>query len=219
MRAVDSDAVWCAIDEQRRRTADLLESLSEQQWRVPSLCPGWTVRDVAAHLTLQEQGVRDVLRLVVRHPGDLRGVNHLIRVSARRKAARPVEVLVAQIRATVGSRRHNVGVTPLDTLTDVLVHSQDIALPLGRDLPLSLRAAATAADRVWSCLGTRKARVFGDLSVRGLELTATDTPWSAGVGPQVRGPITALLLLLTGRPAALPLLGGAGVERLRLSPP
>jgi uncharacterized protein (TIGR03083 family) len=48
---MDKDAVWAAIDSQRLRTADLLEGLSEEQWRHPSLCDGWTVRDVAAHLS------------------------------------------------------------------------------------------------------------------------------------------------------------------------
>ena len=53
--------VWSAIDDQRRRTADLLDQLSEEEWRHASLCPGWTVRDVAAHLTLQELRIGDVL--------------------------------------------------------------------------------------------------------------------------------------------------------------
>ena len=36
--------------------AGLLADLSEREWRRPSLCDGWTVRDVAAHLTLQQLG-------------------------------------------------------------------------------------------------------------------------------------------------------------------
>ena len=54
--------------------------------------------------------------------------------------------------------------------------------------------------------------------LRGLRLTATDTDWSAGQGAELRGPIQAVLLLLTGRTAAaLPQLDGSGVARL-LSP-
>jgi hypothetical protein len=45
---MNDDEVWAAIDLQRRRTADLLEQLSDEEWRQPSLCRGWTVRDVAA---------------------------------------------------------------------------------------------------------------------------------------------------------------------------
>jgi hypothetical protein len=51
--------------------------------------------------------------------------------------------------------------------------------------------------------------------MQGFRLTATDTTWSVGNGPEIQGPIAAILLLLTGRPAALPRLSGAGAESLR----
>ena len=44
---------------------------------------------------------------------------------------------------------------------------------------------------------------------------AGDAPWAAGQGREVSGPIGALLLLLTGRPAALPQLSGPGAAGLR----
>lgn len=207
--------VWSAIDDQRRRTADLLEQLSEEEWRQPSLCRGWTVRDVAAHLTLQELRIGDVVATVIRHPGTLGGMNRMIRLSARHKADQPVEQLIGELRATVGSRRSNVGLTNMETLIDILVHSQDIAIPLGRDLEMSTSAAAVAASRVWSQLGTGTARVFGDVGVQRFRLVATDATWCEGNGPEVRGPISAILLLLTGRLAALPRLTGAGADELR----
>lgn len=30
--------------------ADMFAGLDDEQWRTPSLCEGWTVREVAAHL-------------------------------------------------------------------------------------------------------------------------------------------------------------------------
>jgi uncharacterized protein (TIGR03083 family) len=45
--------VWTAIDDQRRALVRLFEDLSEKEWRQPSLCDGWTIRQVAAHLALQ----------------------------------------------------------------------------------------------------------------------------------------------------------------------
>jgi hypothetical protein len=55
----------------------------------------------------------------------------------------------------------------------------------------------------------------------GFRLTATDTPWSIGDGPEVQAPIAAILLLSTGRLAALPQLSGPGAAGLtaRLSTP
>jgi hypothetical protein len=49
----------------------------------------------------------------------------------------------------------------------------------------------------------------------GYRLVADDVPWAAGQGRQISGPIGALLLLLTGRPAALPQLSGPGADDLR----
>ena len=103
----------------------------------------------------------------------------------------------------------------LETLIDILVHGQDIAIPLERDLQMATSASATAASRVRSQLGTGTGRVFTDIGVQRFRLTATDTTWCEGDGPEVRGPIGAILLLLTGRWAALPRLAGAGADELR----
>jgi uncharacterized protein (TIGR03083 family) len=191
------DEVWRAIDAHRTALAAELGRLTEAEWRTPSLCDGWTVRDVAAHLTLQELGVRDVVADFARHPA--LGMNRVIRDAARRRAELPAEELVARIRASAGSRRHNVGVTPRETLVDVLVHSQDITVPLGRPLPLPPAAAAEAASRVWA----RGWPWYPRKRFAGFRLRATDVDWAAGEGRPLEGPVDAILLLLTGRPAAL----------------
>jgi hypothetical protein len=49
----------------------------------------------------------------------------------------------------------------------------------------------------------------------GYRLAATDEAWSAGEGQEVARPIAALLLLLTGRPAALDRMSGPGAAKLR----
>ncbi|MFD4438137.1 maleylpyruvate isomerase family mycothiol-dependent enzyme [Bacillus safensis] len=210
-----ADELWAAIDDQRLRTADLLATLSDAEWRRPSLCEGWTVRDVAAHLTLQQLGVGDVIRFTIRHPGTLGGLNRMIREQARVQAVMPPEAMVAEIRGMVGSRRHNVGVTPEETLVDILVHGQDIAVPLGLVLEMSIAATVFASSRVWSYGGRGKAKVFTHVPLGDYRFTATDADWSAGSGPAISGPIAAILLLLTGRPALLDRLSGDGLPALR----
>jgi uncharacterized protein (TIGR03083 family) len=213
---VNDNELWAAIDLQRHRTADLLEQLTDAEWQHASLCEGWTVRDVAAHLTLQQIGLLDALRMLPRYRGSL---NRLIQDAAVAKAALPVDQLIAEIRAMVGSRRHNLGVTSRDTLIDTLVHGQDIARPLGRELPMPTDAAATAATQVWATLGTAKAKVFHRIPWQGTRFTATDTDWSVGAGREVRGPIAAILLVLTGRHTALDDLSGDGARAIRASLP
>lgn len=213
---MNEDEVWAAIDTQRLRTVDMLESLSAGEWAHASLCEGWTVRDVAAHLTLQQISLGDGLRMAMRHPGS---INHMNRENSRARAGLPTERLIADIRGMVGSRRHNFGLTELETLIDIVVHGQDIAIPLSRELEVDPQAAAAAATRAWSDHLTRrgrwKMRVFRSVPYEGYRLTATDTEWSVGEGPEIRGPILSILMLLTGRLVCLPQLTGEGAIALK----
>ena len=127
--------VWTAIDDQRRALVHLLEDLSEKEWRQPSLCEGWTVRQVAAHLALQNTTWSAMPRVVldlIRHGG----MNGAIHAMACRHAELPVEVILGEIRGRIGVWRPLPAVTFRETAIDYLVHGQDIAVPLGRTLPM-----------------------------------------------------------------------------------
>jgi hypothetical protein len=110
----------------------------------------------------------------------------------------------------VGSRRTAPFITALEPMIDVLCHAQDIARPTGRAYPMPAAAAAAAADRVWGMPFPFQAQ----RRLRGFELVATDAPWRAGRGARVEGPISALLLLVSGRPAAMADLTGPGAAKL-----
>ena len=118
---------------------------------------------------------------------------------------------MADLRAHAASRKVPVVSNDRNVLFDVLVHGQDIAIPLAVDLSMPLEAAADGASRVWS-MGWP---FWAKRRLRGMRLTATDAAWSVGAGAEIRGPIRGLLLLLTGRTgAAAPLLSGEGVTYL-----
>jgi uncharacterized protein (TIGR03083 family) len=202
------DEVWRAIDAERASLADLLDSLAEQEWEVPSLCAGWRVRDVAAHLTLAQMRPLPAVVAAVRARGNF---NRMVHDSAVRQARRlPVLQYAPRLRAMAGSRRKAPGVSHLEPLIDVLVHGQDIAIPLGRSRPMPVGTAAAAADRVWPSLFPWRA----ERKLNGFRLAATDCSWSAGDGLLVEGPIGAILLLLTGRQAGLARLSGPGAREL-----
>ena len=202
--------VWTAIDDHRRALVRLLEGLSEEEWRQQSLCAGWTVRQVAAHLALQNTTWSAMPRAV---PGLIRhgGVNGAIHAMACRHAELPAEVIIAEIRDRIGVWRPLPTVTFRETAIDYLVHGQDIAVPLGRTLPMAPGLAVIAADRVWASPRMFHARK----KLAGYRLVADDVPWAAGQGHEICGPIGALLLLLTGRPAGLRDVSGPGAARLR----
>jgi uncharacterized protein (TIGR03083 family) len=210
---MNRDEAWQTIDDERLSLANLLDDLSAQEWETPSLCAGWRVRDVAAHLTLAHTGLLSAFGWMLRARGDF---NRMIRDSAVKQAELPVERYGVLLRGMAGSRKKAPGITHFEPLIDILVHGQDIAIPLDRPRSMPAEAAATAATRVWSMGWPFRA----ERTLNGLELVASDHPWSAGRGLRVEAPIAAILLLLTGRRAALPQLSGPGATELdaRLSP-
>lgn len=207
---MERDEKWAVIADQRRVLADLLDGLAAEEWERSSLCAGWRVKDVAAHvaLTPQSPGLLRILGLGLRARGDFDALNRDLAIA---HADRPCADLVAELRGLAGSRR-KPAITTLDNLLfDTVVHVQDVAVPLGRAVAMPPAAAREGAERVWRMGWPFWAR----RRLRGLRLSATDVDWTAGEGAEVRGPVSALLLLLTGRTGtALPHLDGAGARRL-----
>ncbi|MGW2237075.1 hypothetical protein [Streptomyces sp. NPDC001759] len=104
-------------------------------------------------------------------------------------------VIVGHLRSVVGSRRTAPLTTPRESLLDVVVHGQDIALALGRVREVPPPAARDAAERVWTMRFPPR-----PWPLPGKRLVATDIAWTRGAGEEVRGPIAGLLLLPAGRP-------------------
>jgi uncharacterized protein (TIGR03083 family) len=202
------------VEAERLALADLLDTLSDPEWSVRSLCAGWSVREVVAHLTLANREFAATVLRLVRARGDF---DRVTAEMARERAVRfsPAE-LVAQLRESAGEMRRFPMSGPLDPLTDILVHGQDIARPLGRHHPMRPDLAGEVLQHVWKSFfyGARK-------RFAGLRFVATDVDGSVGDGAQeVHGPAGALLLIVTGRAAGLTDLTGDGVVEAtaRLAP-
>lgn len=204
---MDVDTSWRTIDEHRLLVADLLAGLDETELATPSLCAAWTVRDVGAHLAMAATaGAREIAGALVRGRGSFDG---MIREATLARGRRSPERIVADLRGVHGSRRLAPGTVWRDPLIDVLVHTQDIARPLGIDVPTPTEAGREAAEWAWARrFPFRPARRW-----RGLRLVATDVDWARGHGLEVRGPVGSLLLLSTGRPAGLRDVSGPGAAQ------
>jgi uncharacterized protein (TIGR03083 family) len=210
--SMGTEESWQVVIQQRLAMAELLAGLSEADWEHPSLCAGWRVRDVAAHVTLMPIPPSPGSLLVdfAKARGNYARFNT---VASRRRAARTPTQLVQDLRATAESRSVPWPANPANVMWDILVHAQDIAIPLEIDFPTPPDAGSAAATRIWELrwpLWFAAKRLLGSF-----RLTATDADWTIGTGPEVAGPICAILLLLTGRTeAATPLLTGDGVRSL-----
>jgi uncharacterized protein (TIGR03083 family) len=191
---MDSDTIWRHIDTERTALADILAALPEDAWRTQSLCADWTVRDVAAHLALSHLGMRDLVVAAVRS-----GFRYpaIVRDSALRSPLAHDEI-VSTLRGFVGSRRTVPFASEREPLLDVLVHTQDICLPLGIEHPMPRDAAVVALERVlwWS----RRMPIGPRL--RDVRLVATDVDWASGSGRRIAGPVQWLLLAAAGRAVA-----------------
>jgi uncharacterized protein (TIGR03083 family) len=193
---MDDSQIWAHIDEQRSDLADFLGTLAPEQWEAPSLCPGWAVRNVAAHITHSTTNWAK-LSLELSRSG-LRFNAMTLRMG--REDQRTPEEITAAMRAMVGGRRRPPGTAVADPLMDVLVHGQDIAVPLGIGRKMPIPAAVIAADRVWKMGFPFHARKrFPNVT-----FTATDADFSVGKGEQVRAPVQDILMTLSGRRAGLP---------------
>jgi uncharacterized protein (TIGR03083 family) len=128
-----------------------------------------------------------------------------------KEAVRPTADLVADLRRNAGRHFKPPGFGSEAPLTDVLVHGQDIRIPLG--LP------TTGPTEHWrvalELLVTSKARrTFGLRPLEGLRFATTDIDWTYGNGDQVSGPAIPLALALIGRAARIGDLTGPGLARL-----
>ncbi|MFJ3786036.1 maleylpyruvate isomerase family mycothiol-dependent enzyme [Streptomyces sp. NPDC090093] len=202
------DDVWPLVHAERAALVEDLARLGEERWDEPSLCAGWTVHDVAAHLVDTARTTR--LGFVVGLAGarfDFDRQNAL--GVARQRGATPGETL-ERLRRVVS--RRTTPPAPLDSrLVEEVVHGEDIRRPLGlaRAYPPSavVRALRLQARTPASFGGAR------ELLTR-VRLSATDAEVRIGAGPEVTGPVLSLLLAVCGREAALGDLDGPGVAVL-----
>jgi uncharacterized protein (TIGR03083 family) len=205
-------ALELARDE-RLAFADFLAGLTPEQWAAPSLCAGWTVRDVAAHCVSFE-GISGG-QLAVRF---LKGRLQMDRINALAVAdlaGSSTEQLIGLLRDNALPHGLGAGFDGRVALTDNMIHQQDIRRPLGQPRTIPAERLSAALDFVRYAPTIR-----GAWQVRGLRLVATEPEWTHGRGPEVRGPGEALLMVMAGRADALGDLYGPGLATLaaRLNP-
>ncbi|MEE1783469.1 maleylpyruvate isomerase family mycothiol-dependent enzyme [Streptomyces sp. SP17BM10] len=204
------DPAWLReqIAAERIELADVLDSLTAGQWNSPSLCAGWTVREVAAHLStgFRHSTARTLLE-VVRAGGSIHRMAD--RVARRDAAALSERRIAAALRDNAGHPwRPPVG-GPVAGLAHDAVHGLDITVALGLPARLPLWRATALLDAL-----TRRGLRFFGARLDGARLRAVDADWCYGDGADlVEGRAQELLLLAYGRRVPAGLLAGPGAAR------
>jgi uncharacterized protein (TIGR03083 family) len=193
---------------ERADMADFLDSLRPEQWELPTLCTGWRVRDVVAHVvSYEEHGKADLAKRLLRtrlRPGRLNEAG-LAEYNSR-TPRELVEFLRGHLEPHGATARFGGRVG----LVDALIHHQDMRRPLGMPrvvpaerLRYALPFAVTAPP------------LRGFWNARGVRLIATDVDWARGSGPEACGEAEAVLMTLAGRRGVAHELTGPGAEILR----
>ena len=172
---------WPTIHAERTALAADLESLTDKRWDTPSMCEGWTVREVLGHMTAT--AAMTAPKFFVRLIGSAFRFNAMSdKEVAREVEGSPADTL-ARFKEHASSTTHPPG--PIDSwLGETLVHSEDIRRPLGISHSYPLDAVTRVADFYKGSnlvIGAKK-------RIAGLTLRATDASWTHGSGPEVSGP-------------------------------
>lgn len=194
------------VHAERRALADDLEHLTAAQWATPSLCAGWDVHDVVAHLVSSaRQGRLGFAGALARARFDFD--REVARGVAAERRADPADTLAA-LRAVCG--RSDIPPVPLITrVEEWVIHGEDIRRPLGLSRAYPTEWVARAVEHT-----ARERFAGGRERVAGLTLAATDCDLRVGAGPEVSGTALSLLLAASGRGVALADLTGPGVDVL-----
>lgn len=191
-------ALLAHVKAEREELVELCSQLRPEEWNKASLCQGWRVRDVVAHLAGSQH---ELLTYLTAGGGDKANQ----KVVDKRKA-RSTEALTAELVSTVQAK-WLTKLAPMIFLFDTWVHQQDIRWALGPE-----RQRRQNPERLRILLNLFRGGI--EKKKRGVKYKATDLDWEAGEGQLLTGPAEAIIMLLAKRPSALERVEGPGVAVL-----
>lgn len=202
--------VWPLVHAERHALVDDLSRLTDEQWRTPSLCEGWTVHDVAAHLVGNASHI-SVLGLVVAMARARFDFDRMNQADAARELGDGPAHTLRRLREVADNTDAPPFVPLVVRLVEEVVHGEDVRRPLGIAHDYPTAAVVPALEHQ---VRTKVSIGGGRERAAGVRLLATDAEVAIGDGPEVSGPAVSLLLAVSGRSAARADLAGPGLPLL-----
>jgi uncharacterized protein (TIGR03083 family) len=172
--------------------ADLLDSGPAATWDAPTLCAGWQVRHVVAHVTMAARMTPEQFGAeMAAARGDFAVLSDTV---AARDGALPADDLLAQLRSPVLHAWQPPGGGAAGALSHAVIHSLDVTVAVGAPTVAPTEGVVAVLDQLSAADGA----IFG-IDLSGVRLEATDTGWNRGDGDVVRADSGALVVLLSGR--------------------
>ncbi|MGW0247350.1 maleylpyruvate isomerase family mycothiol-dependent enzyme [Nocardia goodfellowii] len=202
----DTD-VHKAIQAERSELADILAGLDESDWDKPSLCQGWRVREVVAHITMPFRMSLPKFALeMVKARGDFNRMAD--RVARKETAQISAAEFVRCLRDNIAHPWKPPGGKLVDSLSHDIIHGLDCTVALGLD-------RVVPADRLEYAIRDQspKSIEFFGVDLSGVQLRAEDMDWGYGSGTPLTGRAQDLLLVQCGRKLPPGHLRGADAAR------
>jgi uncharacterized protein (TIGR03083 family) len=172
--------------------ADVLDAGPADTWDAPTLCAGWQVRHVVAHVTMPARlSAEQFGAEMAAARGDFTVLSDTV---AARDAALPTAELLEALRSPVLHAWQPPGGGAAGALSHAVIHSLDVTVALGRPAVAPVEAVVAVLDQLTAADGA-----FFGIDLTGVRLEATDTAWSWGSGEPVRADSGQLVALLSGR--------------------
>lgn len=191
MPTIDPE-ITAATRAERARLVRLLEELETEQWHHPSLCRGWRVSEVLAHVTMPYRtSTAGVVAGLARARFSFD--RYADRDARAASASMTEEDLVSLWRDNIDHPWRPPGGGAVGALSHDVIHGLDMTVPLGLPGPPPERVALVVRHTT-----SRNLRYFG-VDLDGVRLVASDADVAIGEGTDVRLPVVELLLVVTGR--------------------
>jgi uncharacterized protein (TIGR03083 family) len=170
-----------AVTGERADLAVLLEELPAADWDRPTLCEGWRVRELVAHIVMPYR---------LSTAGFVLG---MLRTGREAAALSPVE-LTETLKKNIDHPWKPPGGGDQGALSHDVIHGLDLTVALGIDR----QVPPERLHHILDDMDPRGVKFFG-VDLDGIQLRATDLGWTYGTGEPLTGTAQDLLLVISGR--------------------